>query len=275
VLDLVAGQDGFVAVGSVGDRGAIWSSGDGLTWRQEEAGRAGLVRGTVADAATVPGGYIAVGSDDPGANADGAVWTAATLEAWTRAAGDPAFTTPDEESLSRVVPFAGGTFAVGGRGTPAERKECEDLLEGSGALVAGGFETALNCGWLREMNWRTEPGQAWEWVDPWGPDGLYPPERGGPANAAIISWSFVRAGGPGLVLLDYEWLGGDETGSIIGLWTSADGRSWSRVGVEPHLGPGDTLTGVAVIGRTVVAVGGVWDGSHPEDPAVWIGRVTP
>lgn len=273
VLDIVAGQDGFVAVGASDGRSNIWGSEDGLRWFEVDPTAAGLGPGQISGVAAVPGGYVAVGADDPGANADGAVWTSPTVADWTHAANDSAFATADEESLSMVVPFPGGRFAVGGRGTQAERRQCEQLLVGG--LVAGGIETALSCGWLREMTWTSTDRGPWHPVDPWGVDRTYPPERVGPADAAIISWRLIQSGGPGLVLLDYEFLGQDESGSIQGLWTSRDGTAWSRVGVGRHLGEGQTVVDFVVRGRSVVAVGDAFGGMNGDGPVVWIGEIKP
>jgi len=133
IQDLAAGPTGFVAIGGVGERGAIWTSADGRAWSAVDPDRAGLVRGSLWSVAVTDAGFIVVGQDDPGVeNADAAIWASVGLERWRRVAiRDPSLAGNDEANLSSIVPFARGLFAVGGTGTTKERKQCEQLLGGA------------------------------------------------------------------------------------------------------------------------------------------------
>jgi hypothetical protein len=225
------------------------------------------VPGRLHDAATVGDGFVLAGhADAVNADSDAAIWRSDGIDGWRRvAAEDPALTGDDEAVFDTVVPFAGGLFAVGGSGSRQDRKQCEQLL--GGAPVAGPGDIALSCGWLREMNWRSD-GQRWERVDPWGPDGEYPPEFvGPPPGRAPIDWGLVVAGGPGLVALQHELVGPqDQDGVAIGLWASADGASWTRIGDGPILA-NESPVGLLVDGRHVFVM--------TEAGHAWVGTVGP
>jgi hypothetical protein len=266
---VAAGPAGFAAVGTLGGNDAIWTSVDGLDWRRVAGDAAELGAGSVNDVVATKDGFIAVGQiDAERQHSDGAIWVSQGPDAWHRiAARDPSLVGPDEASLGKIVPFAGGVYAAGGTGTHNERVMCEQLLGGGAVASAGGI--ALSCGWLREMNWRSPDGTAWERVDPWGRDGAYPPDFvGGPPGRAPISWQFVEAGGPGLVALPYELVEDqlENGGTEVGVWTSGDGRKWGRVATGPSLG-GELPVGWGVVGRQIVVM--------TEKGAVFIGTVLP
>ena len=87
---------------------------------------------------------------------------------------------------------------------------------------------------------------------------------GGEAQEIIA----VAAGGPGLVAVGFDVSGGDLGAAV---WTSADGRVWSRVPQdETVLGGGYAqIVAVAARGPGLVAVGyGVSGGE--TDAAVWV-----
>ena len=220
--------------------------------------------GILRDAVAFEDGFIVAGQADPGiADSDAAAWRSEGLGGWRRiAAEDPALNGDDEAEFSRLVPFTSGLFAIGGSGSREDRLKCEQLLEG--APMAGPGDTALSCGWNREMNWRSD-GQRWQRVDPWGPDGEYPPELiGPPPGRAQADWAHVVAGGPGLVALQYELVGeGDDDAADLGLWASPDGINWARVGDGPVLA-GEAVVGVLVDGRRVFVMtetGHAWIGT--------------
>ncbi len=80
----------------------------------------------------------------------------------------------------------------------------------------------------------------------------------------------MSAGGPGIINL-----GEDGLGNVL-LWLSDDGRSWrADTPISPFRKGADMVSGVAAVGRRLVAVGEVWDPQSglPGAPAVWIGLV--
>ena len=255
-FDVAAGPSGFAIVGSVGDRGAIWTSPDGRAWTEVDAADAGLVRGSLSTVAVLGDRFVAGGIADPGVgDSDAALWASAPggLDGWQRlAADDAALAGPDEATIDRLIPFADGLLAVGGSGSREDRLDCERLL--GGAHVAG-LETALSCGWLRDMLFVSPDGERWERADPNGPDGDWPPLFQGPRPPfAPASWRQVVAGGPGLIAVPEEVPGPVGDGeNTIGVWTSADGRTWSRVAGAPTPRDG-YAAGIAVAGRRLYII---------------------
>jgi hypothetical protein len=268
VQDIAAGPDGYVAVGLTADRGAIWTSLDGRTWSAADPKAADLLPGIINGVARSGDGWIAVGRIDSRPTHDGGIWTSRDLEHWRRLPDALPLAGDDEVELYRPVPFAGGVIVVGGQGTAEDRRRCENL--GRAHLAAAGDQLALVCGWQFETHFLSSDGLAWERLpDLWPrmpqplPDPL-PPRR-------LISWQTMTAGGPGLVVVDAELIGRSDSSNTSALWTSADGRTWSRVGNADQLPPNESPTSVAVVGRTVVAAGQGQFG----DGAVWIGTVVP
>lgn len=167
--------------------------------------------------------------------------------------------------MTSIVPFAGGFFAVGRTGTTQDRKQCEQLL--GGAALASLSDTALSCGWMREMTWRSPNGEIWTREDPFGADGEYPPDFAGPPpGRAPVSWTFIAAGGPGLVALQEEVSRDEAAGNTLGIWTSADGASWMWIADVPF-DESDYPVGFAVSGRRLFVI--------TELGSAWIGSVRP
>jgi hypothetical protein len=268
LTDVAAGPKGFVVIGQSVQQTRIWVSPDGLSWEEVDAERAELVKGGLADVVAIGDGFLVGGMDDrAGRDSQAALWASTGLDDFRRiVAADPALSGPDEASISEIVPFAGGLFATGGSGTQADRINCERLLEGG--LLTAGPATALSCGWLREMTWRSVDGQAWERIDPWGADGTYPPEPLGPHGRAPLTWDRVVAAGPGLVGVLVEVVDGKpgEVQDVVGVWTSADGLRWTRIADGPP--PDDGLiVDVVALDRALYVL--------TETGGAWLGRVLP
>jgi len=116
-----------------------------------------------------------------------------------------------------------------------------------GFLAVGGSDEAA-------VVWTSSDGMTWDRV---------------PATAAFAggSMSAVAAGGPGFVAVGTA--GGEGSATHAAVWTSLDGRSWTRVPDAPVFadpedpGVSTSMTGLAVAGRRIVAIGDVFMG------AVW------
>ena len=76
LMAVVHGSDGYVAVGSIGVDGAVWSSTDGATWARVDGGA--FVGSPLVDIAANASGYIAVGRGKSG----GAAWTSTDGKNW-------------------------------------------------------------------------------------------------------------------------------------------------------------------------------------------------
>jgi hypothetical protein len=257
--DIAVGGPGLVAVGADGsggdDNAAVWYSTDGHTWSRVAHDEA--VFGGSGDqymiAVTAGGrGFVAVGQDisEDGTTGVSAVWVSEDGITWIRVPHDEAAFGGGEQTtfMKDVTSFGSGLVAVGG--------------ESTGGLVDAAA-------------WISTDGVTWERVPP--DEAVF----GGPQYQ--IMWAVVPAG-PGLVAVGQ---GGDHFGERPGqpaaVWTSTDGRDWSRVSDQAALLSGYTSEGahngdwarmddVIVGGPGLVAAGRVGrcqDFTCTEDAAVW------
>jgi hypothetical protein len=268
IQGIAAGPDGYVAVGLTAGRGAIWTSLDGRSWSAVDPEDADLLPGVINGVARASDGWIAVGRIDGRPTYDGGVWTSPDLGHWQRLPDGVPLAGDDEVELSRPVPFAGGIIVVGAQGSAEDRRRCDNL--GRAHLAVAGDRLALICGWQYETHFLSRDGQAWERLPDLWPRVPQPLPDPLPARR-LISWETMTAGGPGLVVVGSELIGRNDSSNSSALWTSPDGRTWSRVGNADQLPPNESPASIAVVGRTVVAAGQGQFG----DGAVWIGTVIP
>ena len=284
LLSIAGGPQGFVGVGvsHEGDpndpeeTGEIWTSPDGRQWTEVEPLAARIGPGSVAGVAWAGTHWLAVGKQAGGETWDGAAWRSPDLLRWSRvAARDPALVGEDEVELNRVVPFAGGILAAGGRGTHDDRVQCED------ALGIGGLQDAvlaLSCGWLVTEHVWSADGLEWRRLAPVEPAFGGPALPPGPGGRRLISHRVMAAGGPGLVVVDAEAQqpGQELAGDVVGTWTSIDGDDWRPVGRAPQLPIRLYLNDIVVSGRTIIGIGDS-ESRQPTGPdgVVWIGTVLP
>ncbi|HSR44727.1 MAG TPA: hypothetical protein VLT15_05775 [Acidimicrobiia bacterium] len=259
IEDIAVGGPGLVAVGADGSGGdddaAVWYSTDGRTWSRVAHDEA--VFGGSGDqymmAVTAGGpGFVAVGEDiaEDGTGIS-AVWVSEDGITWSRVSHDEASFGGQEQTnvfMKDVTAFGSGLVAVG--------------MESTGSSIDAAA-------------WISADGVTWERVPP--DEAVF----GGPQYQ--IMWAVVPAG-PGLVAVGQ---GGDHFGERPGqpaaVWTSTDGRDWSRVPDQAALLSGYTSEGahngdwariddVIVGGPGLVAAGRVGrcqDFSCADDSAVW------
>jgi hypothetical protein len=267
----VAGSDaGWVAVGSVAGTGAIWTSADGLTWERVDPDAVALESGDISGVAATDGGFIAVGTDDPGRDSDGAVWRSRGLRDWRRVAlADPELGGPEELRLHDVVQIGNRIVAVGGIGTQQDRIDCERMGFDAGAAEAE--ELAFSCGWLTDDGWVSADGENWQRI------GRPPAKHGrdGPIDHGwrMNAWGRLVAAGPTLATFGYETRNGRDG---EGLWMSRDALAWRRVGALPHFDPSTaTIEAFTVRGNLVAAVGQFHTRGDFTDTrgALWLGEI--
>jgi len=199
-MDAVAvGGPGLVVVGtdlhvSYGTEPRIWTSADGRQWRRSDLDPLvfGDSPGDQLELKSVAaGGPGVVVVGSGGESGHGPVWTSPDGFVWSIAEGE--FSSDDSPKLTSVVAGGPGLVAVG------------QVIGGDGVDAAV---------------WTSVDGLWWSRVP------HDPMVFGGPGRQTMTS---VTTGGPGLVAVGYEDRGDDAEVAVI--WTSTDGRSWSRV---PH-----------------------------------------
>jgi len=194
---VAAGPRGVVAVGTIGDRAASWSSPDGVTWTAR------------ADAFRVPGGtdtveitsvvatddgWLAVGRRDPACNFNCGIAPVRAL-AWTSTDGLHWTRVPDQSSLSRAAMTGVARL-------------------GSGFVAVG---LAAN----RAAVWTSTGGTSWARVPA---DPLFRPRPGsGPGSTAEMTGVAVGHGVAVAVGMD---VGGENRS--VRAWWSTDGRTWAQ-----------------------------------------------
>ena len=226
MVDVTVGGPGLVAVGFDGTNddldAAVWTSADGISWIRAPADERVLGgEGTQSMASvTVAGlGLVAVGSIGLRGDFDAAVWISGDGMRWSRVP-------PDEAAL-------------GGAGF----QSMASVTEGGPGAVAVGSEVTRN----DEVAavWTSADGFVWTRVptdEALGGDGFQ-------------SMASVTVGGPGLVAVGYERLGGDLDAAV---WTSLDGLTWQRVFHDEAVLGGEgfqSMASVTVGGPGLVAVG--------------------
>ncbi len=265
---IAAVDEGFVVVGSKAGQAAIWTSPDGRRWQEVDRTAAGLGRGGIGGLALVRGRWLAAGWQDDGTTYDGALWESADGTAWRRAPADPIHVGPLDTAFGGLLSTPAGVLLMGAEGPPEERVACEKLIGQTASLEPPEPpeppRTAFSCGWGRYTHWWSRDGVGWQRLAPVAPGPGEPPL---PAPR-VIEFRVMTGGGPGIINL-----GEDGLGNVL-LWLSDDGRSWrADTPISPFRKGADMVSGVAAVGRRIVAVGEVWDpqSGQPGAPAAWIG----
>jgi hypothetical protein len=239
--DLAVGESGIVAVGwdsSVGDiDAAAWFSVDGLTW--EKVGDDVFAHEGHEEAGTVLAtdrGFVAAGFAVIGREADAAIWTSPDGRTWTRL-DDP---------------------ALGGGGT----QRISSLVVGPQGLVAGGtnfLPTEFGVYQLDARVWVSSDGTSWDAID----DATF----GGPGWQYITS---ITAGPDGLVAAGGDILGRPGLDNDAAVWTSPDGRTWTRVEDADFVSDrAQQISAITVGPDGLLAVGYDTGPGGDRTPAVW------
>jgi hypothetical protein len=267
-------------VGRVANDAAVWVSEDGgATW--ERAPATDDLReapATVMTSVTTrpDGGYLAGGWAGLFTQTVAArFWTSPDGLAWTRVQDNEAFADARVLALARRADrlVAVGTTGIEGRpsgsaawtstdGTTWERAPDTPAL-GSGMMlgltaggpgfVAAGNDLAVEAAAV----WTSPDGRAWTSVERQASFDNY---------GLKITMADVAAAGPGLVAVGHFVFGTQFPEGAV--WSSTDGRTWTRAPDVPALGQG-RLQAVIGAGDRIVAVGTV---GAPDSyiPTVWL-----
>jgi hypothetical protein len=247
---LAATATGFVTVGVNAGEPLVLTTSDGAAW-EKVAVPAQAGEYLLADVRQTADGFVVSGRIERAADWDAVLWRSAAGGAIEDLGSNPPFTSPDRNvGLSRTVPFAGGIFATGSAGSVAECALMGGLVASLGPIIAD------TCAGPPPTAWGSPDGDRWREVS-W-------PHRAGQPDQ-MPTMHVVTAGAAGVVALVDERPPGAEK-DAVGLWTSADGVDWSRIGNGMPLGAGGLNEAmVGLPGRLIVFA---WTGTGT---AAWVG----
>ena len=286
---IAAGSGGVVAVGSIGERSASWSSTDGLSWTPHRdvfpVPDVGDDTIAVTDVVARGYGWLAVGREDPfcqiecGTNPKRAfVWTSANGIRWIRVATQAAFRGVGLEAVAR---WGDGFVAVGAADGHAAILTSPDGLTWSRVpdapmfhSRASGKEPPMSATAVASDDHAVvvlgmvsyEPSRVGAW---WSVDGrnwskapVDKAENGQVFSAAMTPAGFLATGPSG------------PDSCLGGIWSSVDGRSW-RCDATASAFAGFGPYAAAASDDVVVAVGLTAAGVADESPdglpgAAWL-----
>jgi len=128
MTSVVAGEDGFVAVGwdtILGSKdAAAWTSSDGTIWKRssvDEEVLGGRGKQVIFGLDRLGDGLVAVGLDTSGGGGDAAVWTSRDGERWLKVAGgEDVFGGDRRQTMRWVLPFGPSLIGAGWSGSPGD-----------------------------------------------------------------------------------------------------------------------------------------------------------
>jgi class 3 adenylate cyclase len=286
---LLSSEEGFIAVGRDDSSGrpdaAVWTSQDGATWDRQASDALSRPGGQGMLGVSVGGpGFVAVGYRGDGASTDAAVWTSEDGREWKAVEGEADLQGAGNQVMNRVASTSFGLIAVGFEGLGGDRDAAawasEDGLAWHRAAVLEGH---ADHGW-QEMRSVAAEGQtlvavgedgvvgdydAAVWVSTdgstWHRQARTPTVLGGPGEQLMTS---LVASDDRFVAVGWSTVHSDIDAQV---WTSEDGRTWSRLSYDEEVfgGDGDQLLwGLEAAGGDFIAVGRDESGGG-SDAAVW------
>ncbi|TDC81670.1 sialidase family protein [Actinomadura sp. 7K507] len=263
---VVAGSSaGWIAIGSGGSGGAVWTSSDGRTWtRQPDAvGRVFGPGNRVHQVVSTGNGFIAIGANSAKgdfSDAEAAVWSSADGRQWETRAGEQIGLEVNRASYSLVeISASGDSVLLKALVKPDNKKPAQyrkvwrsqdggrtwtvsevPVPKGARGLTVGGGEAGFLA--IREMGKDKAYGQAFV-----SKDGETWNEAG---KLELDGYGFtmqILGGSSGYTALVHG--GGD-----VLLSHSADGRTWKPAGSAPGK-PGRKIAGGALADGQTILVG--------------------
>ena len=213
---------------------AAWTSTDGVAWTRAR-GAPDWSAAELTDVVAGPDGLVAVGRRDTEQGQQGAVWTSTDGSAWTPVTSFPGGTS--FSTIQAIARGADGFVAVG-------QAQDDDSLGGGASGAA----------------WTSPDGRTWTAALD---ETAYRSSVGG-LRGPDPELTDVVAGGPGFVAVGSL---ADANGIFGAIFTSPDGRSWTRVAGDSLLASSSLVTATTWAGG--LAVGGNAGGRGPSHPVVW------
>lgn len=276
---VAAGEAGLAAVGVAGPDASVWTSADGRAWRRLELPAfhdATQVRMTAV--AAWRGGFVAAGyTGSLVGPVRAAFWTSPDGRDWRRIADSTAFldarvagvaTTADGAALVAVGASGDAKAATGAAAWRSDDGETwrraadstslhgavmNSVAAGSDMLVAVGSDLAA----VRAVTWESADGLTWTQA----------PDAAALDNFGLkIEIRDVSKTGSGYVAGGHYLFGTQFPSAAV--WTSDDGRSWTRAADVPAFSQGK-IQGVAAGGPGLVAVGSFGSPDF-SIPTVWV-----
>jgi hypothetical protein len=279
---VASGASGIVAVGSAGADAAAWFSNDAVHWQRapEQPTLHAPPQIRMTSVVATPRGFIAAGYVGSLAGAvQPAFWQSADGLGWERAsAGDRSDARVAALAVVQGGPHEGRIVAVGATGDaqhatgPAAWFSDDGAswraadVPGSGPATMNGVAAGPAAGLvavgndgdsLSGLSWSSPDGETWSSpaTDPSMDNG------GSRIQVEAIVWAgaqFVAGGHRNF---------GTQRGTVV-IWTSPDGRAWTRAPESVALGEGK-LFGLAARSDRVIAVGSVGAPDYYL-PTVWL-----
>jgi hypothetical protein len=281
---LAAGPLGIVAVGEQNGRAASWASPDGLRWTagpDQPSLRGAGTDGVLATAVVAaPWGWLAVGSEDPacrgmcGQPVRAIVWTSPDGLRWTRVPDQPSFA---NAAMTGVARWGQGFVAVGSvaLGQTRDRAavwtspdgrawslvpdvplfqlspgtDMTGVAAGHDLLVAVGTMAVSQGFGVSAVAWWSDDGRTWQRAT--GDRFL-----GGQLFSVTSTPEGFLATGPS-----------GEPSCSGGIWSSADGRSWTCIASDPAFAGFCPYAAAASLSVEVVV--GLFNGESPAPGAIW------
>ncbi|HEX6220487.1 MAG TPA: hypothetical protein VF115_05300 [Acidimicrobiia bacterium] len=232
---MVMGESMIIS-GMDGDDAAIWASSDGLTWSRVDTPDAlsGGGEHMISELADATSGVVAVGWSD----LDAVAWASADGTVWTRV-DSASLASPGVQRITGVVETETGLVAVG------DSLSYEEIY----FLGRGSRETS------DAAVWTSTDGGAWqriEGLEELGDQHMYNVGALGSTLVAVgIDSPDPRTGG----LFEAGPSSGRDVDGAV--WTSNDGRSWTRVRSGAFGGPNwQDIFDLAELHGTLFVVGG-------------------
>jgi hypothetical protein len=233
---VIAGGPGVVAVGSNGDRAAVWTF-DGTGWTPQASSVFGMAGHAeeMWSVAILNGTIVAVGDDRVGDHQVAAAWFS-----------------PDQGLSWHRAIIRGGT----GNGD----QQMTTVVQAGPGLVAVGYDTFS--GDENAAVWTSTDGRAW--------DEVQDPDFGGPGRQEMKGVIPVDGN---VVAVGIDTTGSDQNGAV---WISPNGETWTKHDPPALGGPAvQQVKSVVQVGQRLIAVGRDRSDTQDENAAVWVATVRP